>query len=255
MSSRQWHRSSSFKDDFFKSQQLVFSLQFRFESFSPTTATDPIDFSVPAHFRIKNVNQSGIAGQSVVLPCEAEGETPIGITWNSSPNLKPFIKETPNSVISELHLDYLNRRHAGIYRCTATNRFGQDYMAIHLSVKGGYLRQFQCTVDICIILTYFRSTEPPESPQNIEVIEAGSRWLKFNWTSPYNDNIYYIVQYRSLHENIWSNLTMPNAAQIGQIETLVPNTVYLVRVIAFNEVGRSKPSIDITARTTQEGKK
>lgn len=85
---------------------------------------------------MKSLNQSEIAGRSVVLTCEAEGELPIGIVWNSSPNMAVYTKQTPNSVISELHLDYLTRRHAGVYRCTATNRFGQDYMIIHLSVKG-----------------------------------------------------------------------------------------------------------------------
>lgn len=93
-------------------------------------------FLVPAHFRVKHVNHSGIAGHSIVLSCEAEGEGPIGITWNTSPGAQVFTKQTSNSVISELHLEYLTRRHAGVYRCTATNRFGQDYMAIYLSVKG-----------------------------------------------------------------------------------------------------------------------
>ncbi|XP_065220184.1 cell adhesion molecule Dscam1-like isoform X2 [Planococcus citri] len=196
---------------------------------APISKTIFLKVNIPAHFRIKNLNQSEIAGRSVVLTCEAEGELPIGITWNSSPNMAVYTKQTPNSVISELHLDYLTRRHAGVYRCTATNRFGQDYMIIHLSVK-----------------------EPPESPQNVEVIEAGSRWLKVKWASTSNDNVNYIIQYRSLHETTWSNITTQSAAQVNLVETLTPNTVYLVRVIAVNEVGKSKASIEITGKTTQE---
>lgn len=95
--------------------------------------------TVPAYFRSKNFNQSGIVGHSVTLACEAEGDFPIRITWSSFANSVISSKETPTSLISELRLDRLNRQHAGIYRCTASNSFGYDHMAIHLSVKGGII--------------------------------------------------------------------------------------------------------------------
>lgn len=57
-----------------------------------------------------------------------------------------------------------------------------------------------------------------------------------------------------MHENSWYNFTIPASFENYQIEALLPNTAYLVKVIAVNEIGRSKPSIDITTRTLQEGR-
>jgi len=109
---------------------------FCFSLFKSCILTDIQFYTVPAHFRSKNFNQSGIVGHSVTLACEAEGDFPIRITWSSFANSAISSKETSTSLISELRLDRLNRQNAGIYRCTASNSFGYDHMAIHLSVKG-----------------------------------------------------------------------------------------------------------------------
>ena len=92
--------------------------------------------SVPAHFRTRSFNQSGIAGRAIVLSCEAEGDLPIRITWNSHGSSAVYTKQTTSSAVSELHLERLSRQHAGVYRCTASNAFGYDHMAIFLSIKG-----------------------------------------------------------------------------------------------------------------------
>lgn len=91
---------------------------------------------VPAHFRVKFINQSGIAGDKLVLTCEAEGDQPLRVTWNTPPPAPIHTRHTPNGLASELHLNYLSRSYAGIYHCTATNSFGYDHMSIHLTVKG-----------------------------------------------------------------------------------------------------------------------
>jgi hypothetical protein len=85
---------------------------------------------------VKSFNQSGIAGDKLVLTCEAEGDQPLKVTWNSPPPAPIQTRQTPNGMVSELHLKYLSRSYAGTYLCTATNSYGYDYMSIHLSVKG-----------------------------------------------------------------------------------------------------------------------
>lgn len=95
--------------------------------------------------------------------------------------------------------------------------------------------------------------EPPESPRDVNVLEAGSRWLRLNWTVDTNDNTHFIIQFRPMHENTWYNFTISDSFNNYQIENLLPNTLYLIKVIAVNEIGRSKPSIDIMAKTLQEG--
>lgn len=95
-----------------------------------------IFFSVPAHFRIKSMNQSGIAGDKLILTCEAEGDQPLRILWNTAPPAPIHMRPTSTGLASELHLNHLSRSYAGTYHCTATNSFGYDHMAIHLTVKG-----------------------------------------------------------------------------------------------------------------------
>lgn len=95
--------------------------------------------SVPAHFRMRTLNQSGVAGESVVLTCEAEGDLPLRVVWGAAPRLHtppPHSRPTPSGLASEIHLPALSRRDAGPYHCTAHNEFGEDHMVIYLTVRG-----------------------------------------------------------------------------------------------------------------------
>lgn len=200
------------------------------------------------------MNQTGVVGQSVVLSCEAEGDFPIQLTWSSFINSAVYSKQMPTSEISELHIDRLTRQHAGIYRCTAINSFGYDHMIIFLSIKGNikYL-QINVNIDSVDLVIGFVFLEPPEPPKDVNVLEAGSRWLRLNWTVDTSDNTHFIIQFRPMHESIWYNFTISDSFYNYQIENLLPNTLYLIKVIAVNEIGRSKPSTDIMAKTLQEG--
>lgn len=56
-----------------------------------------------------------------------------------------------------------------------------------------------------------------------------------------------------MHESIWYNFTITPPNQNNKIEPLQPNTLYVLKVIAINEIGISKPSLEITVKTLQEG--
>ena len=97
---------------------------------------------VPAHFPARAVNVSGAAGQSVVLDCAASGDAPLTISW-ATPGGEPppasRVLETASSggqgLTSQLHLQ-ADRQHAGLYHCTASNKYGSDSMMVHLAVQG-----------------------------------------------------------------------------------------------------------------------
>lgn len=96
-------------------------------------------YSVPAHFRSRTVNQSGVAGEGVILICEAEGDLPLRVIWGISPRLHvppAHSRHTPTGLASEIHLNNLSRRDAGVYHCTAQNEFGEDNMVVYLTVRG-----------------------------------------------------------------------------------------------------------------------
>ncbi|KAJ4451011.1 hypothetical protein ANN_02447 [Periplaneta americana] len=79
-------------------------------------ARSNISTIVPAQFKSRAVNQSGVAGEGLVLVCEAEDH-----------------RETDTT---EQHLESLTRRDTGPYCCSASNDFRQDEMIVYLTAKG-----------------------------------------------------------------------------------------------------------------------
>ncbi|XP_063232283.1 cell adhesion molecule Dscam2-like [Bacillus rossius redtenbacheri] len=195
--------------------------------------------AVPPHFKTHAVNQSGVAGEAAVLVCEVEGDQPLRVSWTAVRHaLTPLHsrmveRATPTGRVLELHLERLERRDAGPYRCSASNDFGQDELVLHLAVK-----------------------EPPEPPDQVEVVEVGSRWLSVAWGRPYPSHVpvdRYVVQHRAEDAPAWANATASGAAHSLRIEGLQPSTPYAVRLLAGNEVGESAPGPVAMAITLQEG--
>ncbi|XP_065220187.1 cell adhesion molecule Dscam2-like isoform X2 [Planococcus citri] len=193
------------------------------------TKTVSLRVNVPAHFRVKFINQSGIAGDKMVLTCEAEGDQPLRVTWNTPPPAPIHTRHTPTGLASELHLNYLSRSYAGIYHCTATNSFGYDHMSIHLTVK-----------------------ELPETPQNVEVTDIESRSLKLKWEEVPGPLTSYLVQYHEENSDSWKNMTVTSSSLSARLISLTPSTKYAIKVMAINELGSSDPSKTITVYTLEE---
>ncbi|RZF32964.1 hypothetical protein LSTR_LSTR000834 [Laodelphax striatellus] len=194
-----------------------------------------VNINVPAYFKQRVVNQSGVAGDDIVVSCDAEGDRPLRLSWSSTPPLQlpqPHNRQTANGQASDLHLRSLTRQDAGAYYCVASNQFGQDNMVIHLAVR-----------------------EPPEAPSRVEVVEVGSRWLSMRWASP-NPGVspvtQYIVQFQEDSSLQWNNVTVSGNIHSTKLNALSPATVYTVRLVAVNEVGAGLPSHTTHAVTLQE---
>ncbi|KAI5745326.1 hypothetical protein M8J76_010108 [Diaphorina citri] len=188
--------------------------------------------NVPAHFRVRTLNESGLAGQSVTMACEADGDSPIHISWNYGDYLGSQqsiqTRRTQTGISSHLRLERLSRAHARAYHCHATNDFGSDDMMIYLSVK-----------------------EPPDPPDELAVTELGSRWMKIDWVPLSGLVLHHLVQYRGPQE-VWVNITVPGLSNSARITSLKPSTAYSVRVIAVNDVGPGNPSKILDAVTMKE---
>ncbi|XP_030756207.1 limbic system-associated membrane protein-like [Sitophilus oryzae] len=63
-------------------------------------------------------------GTVVDLECRASGNPSPKITWSRKNNLLPGGEQT--SITSVLSLDKVDRHHAGMYQCTASNGIGED---------------------------------------------------------------------------------------------------------------------------------
>lgn len=212
------------------------------------------NFIVPAHFKEKSINKSGVAGSRVVLTCQAEGTKPLNIEWNPSvENINT--RDTNKGVISELYLNSLHSSQTGTYTCMATNSYGYDHMTINLMVRGK--KDFFCVLFLIVILVYANkkctTLEPPEAPKLLDVIGVGTRWLEFRWDLTKVPVTHYVLQMCVDHGLVWSNYTVGGSLTYTKISYLRPATVYTTRVIAVNDFGSSNPSPNNTVTTQEDG--
>ncbi|XP_050292890.1 limbic system-associated membrane protein-like [Anthonomus grandis grandis] len=92
----------------------------------PREITHTLEVLVPP--QITYVSSNGRVevkkGTSVILECKAEGNPVPKITWSRKNNLLPGGDQTV--ITSVLSLDRVDRHHAGVYQCTASNGIGQE---------------------------------------------------------------------------------------------------------------------------------
>ncbi|CAG2062105.1 unnamed protein product [Timema podura] len=219
---------------------------------------------VPAHFRSRAVNQSGVAGDGVVLMCEVDGDLPLRVAWSAAHRpLAPghsrvMERHTPTGIVTELQLEDLARRDAGPYRCSAANDYGQDEMIIYLTVKGwAVVVAMELGDSLGWAAGAAMELEPPEAPGRVEVLEVASRWVSVAWGAPYSGHApisHYVVQFREdeLGDSPWSNVTVGGGSRTARLGALRPATSYTIRLLAVNDVGAGPPSESTMAVTLQE---
>lgn len=197
-----------------------------------------------AYFEHKSRNQTAKRGDTVKLECRATGDSPITISWQSSvrdffpkADSRFVVRDKPmtNGMLSEMTILNVERRDSGSYTCTASNTFGKDEMSTKLSVL-----------------------EPPEAPENVKIVDHGSRSVKLLWSTPFDGSspiAKYIIQYKNGSEE-WAS-SLPNVTVMGHetsavIRGLLPGTAYSFRVMAANDLGAGKASSGVGISTVEE---
>ncbi|KFM68991.1 Down syndrome cell adhesion molecule-like protein Dscam2, partial [Stegodyphus mimosarum] len=201
---------------------------------------------VAAHFKSKFRAESVRKGEDARLVCEAIGDRPLQITWlkdkqtfEPQMDLRYELTETVlgSGTTSELTIRRADRRDSALYTCIASNAFGQDDTNIQLIMQ-----------------------EPPDAPQDVKVLEFGSRTAKIGWSAPYSGNSpisQFILHYKEeadrWQQRSW-NISVPGTESSAVVRGLQPVTFYHFRLYAENALGRSEPSNVVHLRMDQEGK-
>uniref|UniRef100_T1JCP3 Down syndrome cell adhesion molecule-like protein Dscam2 n=1 Tax=Strigamia maritima TaxID=126957 RepID=T1JCP3_STRMM len=200
-----------------------------------------LNVHVPAKIDVKLKNESVKMGEEAKLRCNVHGDLPIQVTWSSSKHAistdKRFSAEDLKSDVgmtSMLKIMNVVRKDSTMYKCNAKNQFGEDEASVLLIVQ-----------------------ELPEAPNNIHLVEEGSRAVHISWSRPFDGNIPvtgYLVQFTSGSD--WSshvfNLTIPSTQMRVTIKDLKPATKYRFRVFATNELGMSESSVLVSTTTGEE---
>ncbi|XP_054724884.1 cell adhesion molecule DSCAML1-like [Uloborus diversus] len=199
---------------------------------------------VAAHFKSKFRAETVRKGEDAKLVCEAIGDRPLQISWlkdkqsfEPHADLRYELTETVLSggTTSELVIRRADRRDSALYTCMASNAFGQDDTNMQLIMQ-----------------------EPPDAPQDLKVLEFGSRNAKLGWTAPYSGNsqiTQYILYYKEEADR-WQqkslNISVSGVESSVLVRGLQPVTFYHFRLHAENLLGRSEPSNVVHLRTDQE---
>ncbi|RWS27846.1 Down syndrome cell adhesion molecule-like protein Dscam2, partial [Leptotrombidium deliense] len=219
-----------------------------------------ITVHVAAHFKSKFIAEMVSKGQDVSLKCEATGDVPITITWTKDKQKFSTQTTLPGSfvvgvgygshtsdnryqitetveqkgVISEIQIKKADRRDSALFTCFAANAYGYDDTNIQLIVQ-----------------------EPPDAPQDLQIVEITSRSVKLAWSPPYSGNspiTSYYIQYRSVLDTSKkvNHVTVPSGESFGQVTGLKPATMYIFSLIAENRIGRSESGRSVEAICDEE---
>nr|CAD7393335.1 unnamed protein product [Timema cristinae] len=197
---------------------------------------------VPPMFEVKSTQATVRRGASQTLQCQAHGDGPMSIVWQREDmrlpaQLKPRydVKETTikGGFLSELHISNTVKSDSGTFNCIAKNPFGRSERTVHLQVQ-----------------------DAPGRPQDLRVLDCGSRRVKLAWLDPTDDRspiLQYIVQYQQESHLSANWQTMAAGTELfATISGLQPATHYKFRVVAENELGAGEPSENIVVRTEGE---
>lgn len=99
--------------------------------------------------------------------------------------------------------------------------------------------------------------EPPDSPQEVKVLEADGRSATISWSPPFSGNspiTNYVIQYKPDNVTTYTNVTISGNENYLSIRGLKPVSKYHARVVAVNMLGKSDSSEVTLITTDEEGK-
>ncbi|KAK3930875.1 Down syndrome cell adhesion molecule-like protein Dscam2 [Frankliniella fusca] len=219
---------------------------------------------IPPEFEVKSAQVSVRRGAPQTLSCQVLGDGPMTVSWqreggagrdvvHTNPRFEVKESEVKGGLLSELHISSTVKSDSGPFLCVATNPYGRAERVVHLQVQ-----------------------DAPGRPQDVRVLEAGSRQVKLTWLAPqderapagsYSPALQYSVQVQQQAQQGLQGLqgqllpvddgeawrSRPAVAeQRAVVADLAPATVYRLRVVAENELGAGEPSDAVTVRTDSE---
>ncbi|CAG4980130.1 unnamed protein product [Colias eurytheme] len=202
-----------------------------------------------------------VRGSTARLTCSVRGEPEIHIHWTH--DSRPLalhgsggveMRDLGNgAMMSEITITHAGPEHAGDYRCLARNLYGTDELIFRLFVK-----------------------ERPSVPEEVRISEVWSRRARVTWRAARNTAVsQYALQYRALPPtpdalplDAWTspdvlNVTLANSDLLhvasegpgragALISALFPDTRYVLRLAAHNDVGASPYTAPLHFTTREE---
>ncbi|XP_026503985.1 neogenin isoform X4 [Terrapene carolina triunguis] len=196
----------------------------------------------PPEFLKQPANIYAHESMDIVFECEVTGKPTPTVKWIKNGDM--VIPSDYFKIVKEHNLQVLGlvKSDEGFYQCIAENDVGNAQAGAQL-----------------IILEHAPATTGPlpSAPRDVVASLVSTRFIKLTWrtpaSDPHGDNLTYMVFYtkEGINRERVENTSRPGEMQVT-IQNLMPETVYVFRVVAQNKHGPGESSVPLKVATQPE---
>ncbi|XP_067412069.1 neogenin isoform X4 [Emydura macquarii macquarii] len=196
----------------------------------------------PPEFLKQPANIYAHESMDIIFECEVTGKPTPTVKWVKNGDM--VIPSDYFKIVKEHNLQVLGlvKSDEGFYQCIAENDIGNAQAGAQL-----------------IILEHAPATTGPlpSAPRDVVASLVSTRFIKLTWrtpaSDPHGDNLTYIVFYtkEGINRERVENTSRPGEMQVT-IQNLMPETVYVFRVVAQNKHGPGESSASLKVATQPE---
>ncbi|XP_074862552.1 neogenin isoform X3 [Carettochelys insculpta] len=216
----------------------------------------------PPEFLKQPANIYAHESMDIVFECEVTGKPTPTVKWVKNGDM--VIPSDYFKIVKEHNLQVLGlvKSDEGFYQCIAENDVGNAQAGAQLiilehDVAIPTLPPTSLTSATTDHLAPATTGPLPSAPRDVVASLVSTRFIKLTWrtpaSDPYGDNLTYTVFYtkEGINRERVENTSRPGEMQVT-IQNLMPETVYVFRVVAQNKHGPGESSVPLKVATQPE---
>ncbi|KAM7151127.1 neogenin isoform 1-T1 [Macrochelys suwanniensis] len=216
----------------------------------------------PPEFLKQPANIYAHESMDIVFECEVTGKPTPTVKWIKNGDM--VIPSDYFKIVKEHNLQVLGlvKSDEGFYQCIAENDVGNAQAGAQLiilehDVAIPTLPPTSLTSATTDHLAPARTGPLPSAPRDVVASLVSTRFIKLTWrtpaSDPHGDNLTYTVFYtkEGINRERVENTNRPGEMQVT-IQNLMPETVYVFRVVAQNKHGPGESSVPLKVATQPE---
>ncbi|NWR85358.1 NEO1 protein, partial [Furnarius figulus] len=233
------------------------------ESGNDTAAAQAeLTVQVPPEFLKRPANIYAHESMDIVFECEVTGKPTPTVKWVKNGDV--VIPSDYFKIVKEHNLQVLGlvKSDEGFYQCVAENdvgnaQAGAQLIILDLDVAIPTLPPTSLTSATNDHLAPATAGPLPSAPRDVVATLVSTRFIRLTWrppvSDPQGDNLTYSIFYtkEGINRERVENTSRPGDTQV-MIQNLMPETVYMFRVVAQNRHGPGESSAPLKVATQPE---
>eukprot|EP00076_Gallus_gallus_P015487 XP_015134533.1 neogenin isoform X1 [Gallus gallus] len=217
---------------------------------------------VPPEFLKRPANIYAHESMDIVFECEVTGKPTPTVKWVKNGDV--VIPSDYFKIVKEHNLQVLGlvKSDEGFYQCIAENdvgnaQAGAQLIILDLDVAIPTLPPTSLTSATNDHLAPATTGPLPTAPRDVVATLVSTRFIRLTWRTPVSDpqgdNLTYSIFYtkEGINRERVENTSRPGETQV-MIQNLMPETVYVFRVVAQNKHGHGESSAPLKVATQPE---